>query len=163
MRKRIKSLIVTAVATVMAITSLSISTYAASGGANGANAEQFGAEPVLGQNYTYKVYSSTTGFDSDARAMVAVAIANIDGSYTAYYPASSTVKTYFFTTGLIGVPYEESKVEIEKAKICLHFIIVYDILIVLVIANSVISISYTAMVDSAISIRTRNIQLREDF
>ena len=114
MRKRIKSLIVTAVATVMAITSLSISTYAASGGANGANAEQFGAEPVLGQNYTYKVYSSTTGFDSDARAMVAVAIANIDGSYTAYYPASSTVKTYFFTTGLIGVPYEESKV--EKAK-----------------------------------------------
>ena len=128
-----------------------------------ANAEQFGAEPVLGQNYTYKVYSSTTGFDSDARAMVAVAITNIDGSYTAYYPASSTVKTYFFTTGLIGVPYEESKVENEKAKICLHFIIVYDILIVLVIANSVVSILYTVMVDSAISIRTRNIQLREDF
>ena len=95
--------------------------------------------------------------------MVAVAIANIDGSYTAYYPAGSTVKTYFFTTGLIGVPYEESKVEIEKTKICLHFIIVYDILIVLVIANSVISILYTVMVDSAISILTRNIQLREDF
>ena len=37
MRKRIKSLIVTAVATVMAITSLSISTYAASGGANGSS------------------------------------------------------------------------------------------------------------------------------
>ncbi len=223
-----------------------------------ANAEQFGAEPVLGQNYTYKVYSSTTGFDSDARAMVnqmvygawdntantqekvnslvsatttdlgasalryadtlggseelanlipsfyskkaddnytqiinvvnptndiaycttngtnnfvlemnsnkymglmkcimatsvntknktAVAITNTDGSYTAYYPASSTVKTYFFTTGLIGVPYEESKVEIEKTKICLRFIIVYDILIVLVIANSVISILYTAI------------------
>ena len=34
----------------------------------------------------------------------------------------------------------------------MHFIIVYDILIVLVIANSVIIISYTAMVDSAISI-----------
>ena len=95
--------------------------------------------------------------------MVAVAIANIDGSYTAYYPAGSTVKTYFFTTGLIGVPYEKSKVENEKAKICLHFIIVYDILIVLVIANSVVSILYTVMVDSAISIRTRNIQLREDF
>ena len=37
----------------------------------------------------------------------------------------------------------------------MHFIIVYDILIVLVIANSVIStisISYTAMADSAIGI-----------
>ena len=59
--------------------------------------------------------------------------------------------------------YGQSKVKIEKAKICLRFIIVYDILIVLVIANSVVSILYTVMVDSAISIRTRNIQLREDF
>ena len=53
------------------------------------------------------------------------------------------------------IQYGESKVEIEKTKICLHFIIAYDILIVLVIANSVIStitISYTAMADSAIGI-----------
>ena len=43
------------------------------------------------------------------------------------------------------IQYGESKVEIEKTKICLHFIIAYDILIVLVIANSVISILYTAI------------------
>ena len=55
------------------------------------------------------------------------------------------------------------QMKLEKAKICLRFIAVYDILIVLVIANSVVSILYTVMVDSAISIRTRNIQLREDF
>ena len=46
------------------------------------------------------------------------------------------------------IQYGESKVEIEKTKICLHFIIAYDILIVLVIANSVISILYTAITNA---------------
>ena len=43
-----------------------------------------------------------------------------------------------------------SKAKIEKAKICLRFITVYDILIVLVMANNVISISYTVIADSMI-------------
>ena len=37
---------------------------------------------------------------------------------------------------------------LEKAKIRLYFIAVYDILIVLVMANSVIGISYTVIADS---------------
>ena len=38
--------------------------------------------------------------------------------------------------------------KLEKTKICLRFIAIYDILIVLVMVNSVIGISYTVIADS---------------